>query len=144
MIAVEISAGEVCRFDQRADAGEFALLKSAEAKMGENAVLADEWNDIGDGPQCGQGCGFDEEVPERFADAGCASDGLPDSPRQLKRDAGAAEIRIGIRQAGSRQPGMNDGMTIGKPRRIAVPLMVVAYDQIDIAFAGRLPPAQAQ
>ncbi len=104
--------------------------------MGQDAILTDQRNDIGDGSQRGQGGGFDEKFPKGFADASRAGNGVADSPGQLERDAGAAEIRIGIRRADSRQAGMDDGMAIRKPRRIAVRLMMVGNDQVDIALPG--------
>ena len=117
-----------------ADAGQLALAKPAEAEMGQGAILADEGDDIGNGPQCGQGGGLDEKTAEGFADAGSAQGGLADSPGELEGDAGAAEMGIGIRR--SRQTGMDDGEAIGKHGRIAVPIVMVGDDQIDAALAS--------
>ena len=96
------------RFDQCANPRQFACCRPPRAEMRQDAILADERHDIGDGSQRRQRRGFDEKFPERFADACRPVDGLPDSPRQLERHARAAQMRIGIR---CRVPGRR-GWTI--------------------------------
>src|SRR5204863_8794770 len=92
VITVERLSGEAGGFDKRLNADEFRRLQSAESERGEDAVFADEGDDVGDRSQRGESGRFEQIFAEFRRDLRISpSRRNANSPRKLERDAGAAE-----------------------------------------------------
>ncbi len=125
-------------FAEGADADDGAAGDLLEAEAGDDAILAQERDDVGDDAHGGEGEQFDQQGAERRADLVAAAGECGQSPRKLVRDASAAKVWERIWRATGRQR-VHEGEGFGQIGDCLGWRVVVGDDEVaasGLGFAG--------
>ena len=129
--------------EQGAEASEIGCADVLEAEGGDDAVLVDERDDVGDGAEGGEGKQVEEDGADLGADAISPGSQRRDAPGEFEGDARAAELAEGVGGlAVDADARVDDGVGVGERAvsgfTLAGDVVVVGDDQVEAELVGGL------